>query len=521
TLNLSFILDGTSHYSNIYVENESYVNLTAWTNAEGAINFTFNGSQINYGNTLIYNNTPMDTIGTFNITAFYNETQNYSSNVLSYLIYVESQLLGPRITKLLPSSMYTNVGNATLKVNLTDATLKNATFYLYNSSGGLNSTNLVNISGMLNESNVSFTNLAEGRYNWSVGSCDESDNCNITSNYSLIVDTTNPVADNPDIDDTTITEDDSTEVVCAGTDALSEVKNISVMRDGSIVDSENDASINYTFSPSDDGTYDFKCRVFDNAGNYDDSSIVEVKVSSTSSSSSSSSSSSTTTTASTVYTFTYKSYSSLSAGQTIFINMLDRTISATGVQAISVAINGAASDVSFRVDKPTDSSITSKYSSSTETVLNYISIDHNNLDNSKIQNAIITFEVKKSVLNSNDYDKNSVKLKRHTTKWDELETKIVSEDSTKVVYNATSPGLSIFAITAVKPTTNVTGSAISNLTTTSEDDAENGVRSYRNLWISMGAMVAIILGFGIYFFIKKKGKFSPSKSHIESSHLHR
>ncbi|MBU2523509.1 MAG: S8 family serine peptidase, partial [Nanoarchaeota archaeon] len=308
-LNLTLYVDGTGYSSDIHVENNSYVNLTASTTAEGMIKLSLSNSSnfswINQDYDLVYNYTQFNETGTFNVTAFYNETQNYSSLYQSYLIYVESNSTAPRITKVLPTSTYDADGNVTLKINATDATLKNYTFYLYNSSGAQNSSISSNLSGMINETNWIVTNLLEGNYSWQAVVCDNSSNCNYTSNYSLIIDTTVPNA-TLSIEYTSIVEDTSTDITCTGSNSLSGFANVSIWIEGEMVDHAHSSSVDYTFTPDTDGKYDIDCKVYDNAGNLrTDSDHIDVSASDSGGSSGSSSTTTTTTTASTVYTFTY------------------------------------------------------------------------------------------------------------------------------------------------------------------------------------------------------------------------
>ena len=79
-------------------------------------------------------------------------------------------------------------------------------------------------------------------------------------------------------------------------------------------------------------------------------------------------------------------------------------------------------------------------------VYKYIQIDHTNIENAQITSVKIKFKVEKSWLTSKGVNKENIVLLRYTTKWTELKTTIVGEDSLYVYYEALSPGLSLFAI---------------------------------------------------------------------------
>ncbi len=78
-------------------------------------------------------------------------------------------------------------------------------------------------------------------------------------------------------------------------------------------------------------------------------------------------------------------------------------------------------------------------------VYKYIEISHTNLED-KVAKATVKFKIEKSWLDSNKIDKNKVVLNRFTDKWDKLSTKLLNEDNTTLVYEAETPGFSVFAI---------------------------------------------------------------------------
>jgi len=79
-------------------------------------------------------------------------------------------------------------------------------------------------------------------------------------------------------------------------------------------------------------------------------------------------------------------------------------------------------------------------------VFQYFEVDTKNLED--IEEASMRFEVKKSWFDSENLDKNSVALYRHTGQWDKLKTEFLSEDSFSAFYLADVPGFSYFAVGA-------------------------------------------------------------------------
>lgn len=76
----------------------------------------------------------------------------------------------------------------------------------------------------------------------------------------------------------------------------------------------------------------------------------------------------------------------------------------------------------------------------------FIEVKHANLENDEIENTKVRFKLTKSWVNDKSIDINSIKIYRYTNSWDELSTRIYSQDSTSITYEAMSPGLSYFII---------------------------------------------------------------------------
>lgn len=80
-------------------------------------------------------------------------------------------------------------------------------------------------------------------------------------------------------------------------------------------------------------------------------------------------------------------------------------------------------------------------------VYHYIQVDKNITVDTSINSTSMRFEVEKSWLSANNINKSTVALYRYENNaWNKLLTTMMSEDDTNVLYEATSPGLSVFAI---------------------------------------------------------------------------
>ncbi len=86
-------------------------------------------------------------------------------------------------------------------------------------------------------------------------------------------------------------------------------------------------------------------------------------------------------------------------------------------------------------------------------VYSYIEVKHTNLVNPDIKKATLSFAIDKSWIYANDINKTKITLNRYTNGvWQQLDTILRSENSTTIMYDAVTPGLSLFAITGEKNT---------------------------------------------------------------------
>ena len=116
--------------------------------------------------------------------------------------------------------------------------------------------------------------------------------------------------------------------------------------------------------------------------------------------------------------------------------------------SLSLSSNVSGSRLAMRVlDSRPES--TRRVSSSVE-VYRYFEIS-DDVNESLVEGASITFTVPKSWLNSNRIDRNAVTLMRFGGgRWVELNTSFVNETSDEAFFSAESPGFSFFAITGIR-----------------------------------------------------------------------
>lgn len=129
----------------------------------------------------------------------------------------------------------------------------------------------------------------------------------------------------------------------------------------------------------------------------------------------------------------------------------------------------------------------------------YIRIDKVNISDSDIREARIEFKVENSWLLANNIDENMVSLYRYADgQWSQLPTEKVSEDGTNVHYEATSPGLSLFAVSG-----EVRREAPQEPSEAAGEDVSRVIGGFlkENWWI-LAVIFAVIAG-GIVFSLKK------------------
>lgn len=117
-----------------------------------------------------------------------------------------------------------------------------------------------------------------------------------------------------------------------------------------------------------------------------------------------------------------------------------------GLMSINITVRNSVNNISISVVKLSGSPATVT-KNLTGKVYMYMEIDKANITDADISSAKIQFVVNRTWITENDIDKGKVYLNRwETNKWNRLNTSMISENSTDAVYEAESPGLSVFAI---------------------------------------------------------------------------
>lgn len=495
SLNLSFNVSGALYYQDIFVENGTFVNISATASAEGLIILYLNDSRINSGLNLISNRSQVNV--TVNTTAFYNPTQNYSSSSLTRIINVEASNLAPRGNLISPpNDNYTNNKNVTFKINATDATLKNATLYVWNSTTTSNYslflTNTTNITGMYNETNWTY-NLSEGYYLWNAFVYDSSGNGNfLAGNNSLAVDTTSPTVA-LSYSSLSIYTDESASINCT----LPSEANLDYLRlyvGGEVKNSSSTpTTLTYThLGSSGIGTYKINCTAMDKAGNSDTKTQILTVNSRGTTTPPSTGGGGTVTTATNVTpsTETTQTLNQIQADVPANIT-IPADVAKEGITKITITTLINISSVEISLKKLDSVSV----ASAGDNVYKYFNISAKNLNESSIKNVSIDFEVTQNWISSNNLNKSTVKLKRYKDVWTDLNTEQISEDSDKAYFRAETPGFSFFAITAEKNVVHLTTTAGGEEPKTSKKMFMMGI---------VAVLIIALIAFVWYAFLRKK-----------------
>ena len=137
-------------------------------------------------------------------------------------------------------------------------------------------------------------------------------------------------------------------------------------------------------------------------------------------------------------------YQSISQGQVTDMNINKEIIS---FSKVSFTVNKNLEKVTITVKTLTKNS--TPYTIP-KNAYQYIEIKLDKISDKDINNAEIEFNINKSWLNKNKFDKNTVVLNRYNNGWGRLSTKKTKENKNNITYKAESPGFSVFAITASK-----------------------------------------------------------------------
>jgi PGF-pre-PGF domain-containing protein len=115
-----------------------------------------------------------------------------------------------------------------------------------------------------------------------------------------------------------------------------------------------------------------------------------------------------------------------------------------GFTEITIAVNNEVSSTTIQVSKV--ESKPAEVSKPSENVYQYVQIKKN-IEDEQIKESKIKFKVEKKWLSNNKINKLTVKLNRYKDGWNNLTTRMLSDDDNYVYYESESPGFSLFAIT--------------------------------------------------------------------------
>ena len=266
------------------------------------------------------------------------------------------------------------------------------------------------------------------------------------------------------------------------------------------------ASIEYTKHPDTSivGTFVTTCKAVDTAGNV----------------------------ATANFTYTVKSSGAFNTGPVqvppTYTMVFDKVVNETrmvfnssgiAVNGIDLVVNKTFTNVQIKIQKID----TVNFEKPNGKVYQYLKFDLTNIDDSGIKSVTLQFKVDKLWLESNGVKPDEVYLMRYSNgQWNKLDTTQIGSDDKYVYYKAISPGLSYYAITAVKLsetqnlTTNVTQSHnvtpsnennnVTNKPTSNQTPVQpvSSVKYNMNLIFGIIAVIAAACIIGAIYFMNHK-----------------
>lgn len=171
------------------------------------------------------------------------------------------------------------------------------------------------------------------------------------------------------------------------------------------------------------------------------------------------------------------------------------------VEKITIEVKNTVTNVRVSITRTFSQPATVSISAATETdekVYTYLEVDKTNIQDEDISSVRIRFKVEKSWLSENNIDASTVTLKRYENgAWSSLPTIKATENDDFVFYEAVSPGLSVFAVSAkqLPPTTTTTTTTVPTTTTTKPIVAPEK----RNIFVIIIVLALIVAGlFWVY-----------------------
>jgi len=206
-------------------------------------------------------------LGDYNITRI---------DVYNALVSLDNE--SPNVSLVSPENGHINLSaNYTFSCNATDVSLKNVTFYLWNSTDAEINKTTSSVSGSFSKFEVNITNLSEGSYKWNCLFYDENGNSAFAeSNFSLVVGgvyvgLVYPTKNN-------YTNINNTNFSCrAKSESLYELSNVTFYLWNSTSGLEynetkiikgNDNTTEFEFTFLDEGAYNWSCLAYNENSNY-------------------------------------------------------------------------------------------------------------------------------------------------------------------------------------------------------------------------------------------------------------
>ncbi|MFH1637778.1 MAG: PGF-pre-PGF domain-containing protein, partial [Candidatus Woesearchaeota archaeon] len=308
--------------------------------------------------------------------------------------------------------------------------------------GNFNGTWMVNytLTSLTNATttNFSIVNLPEGNYTWNVWCNDTLNNgAFASSNYTKYVDLTNPAA-TAAVSPSSVNQLGTVAITCTASDSLDPSPSAALTR-VQLPDGSASSDLDGTFTDTTRiGTYTVTCRATDTIGKTASTTTTfSVTAEQTTGTSGGGGGTAATQTASVATTI-----AKITPQKPAVVKLDNEKL---GVTEIELDVKNEANNVKLTVS----SHITSPSGTPAITegmVYKYIQIDKTNIDNKDIKSAKITFFVTKQWLDENNLGNKDVVLKKYTTNWVELPTKIVKLKDDKYYYEGTTSGFSVFAI---------------------------------------------------------------------------
>jgi hypothetical protein len=176
TFNCNVTAGNSLENMTLYVWNTTVEYATNFTNVSGTTNETSAIIELveetYYWNCLVYDNESDSNWASSNRTLTIDET----SPIVSLSSPTES------------SGSVVNQAYVIANVTITESNFANLTYYLYNSTGGLESDTTLTSTPY----NTTFTSLSDGLYYYNATVCDIANNCGSTTTYNITLDTTYP-----------------------------------------------------------------------------------------------------------------------------------------------------------------------------------------------------------------------------------------------------------------------------------------------------------------------------------------